>query len=365
VLAFCLSRLRSREEAEDAVQATFLYAFRALERGIVPRHEAVWLTKIAENVCRSRRRSLLRRARVESCADVELLADSRPSAERNEELDGLPEALAALPDRQRHALLLREWQGLSYREIAESLAVTESAVETLLFRARRSLARRLQGARSLVDLGSLGALLRTFLSSTGGKAVATAAAVGAASVAVAPPVVHGLEHHPAARPRVRATPPVQQVASHTTVAAPAPAAVVSTPTAARHAPTAPARVAPKRQRATVHTSRAAAPAHAPARRTRPGSTRPAPPPAATTSAPNAPGPPPAAAPPPSAPSGSSDPGGVVSGVTSNLPPALPTVDPPPVSVTVTVPTLPPVAGITVPTPPPVTVTTPDLPPILP
>src|SRR3954454_12524341 len=80
VLAFCLSRLRSREEAEDAVQATFLYALRALERGVVPRHEAVWLPKIAESVCRSRRRSLLRRARVESCADVAALEAPRSAA---------------------------------------------------------------------------------------------------------------------------------------------------------------------------------------------------------------------------------------------------------------------------------------------
>lgn len=69
---------------------SFLYAFRALERGIVPRHEAVWLTKIAENVCRSRRRSLLRRAPVESSADVATLEDARPAADHPDELDGRP-----------------------------------------------------------------------------------------------------------------------------------------------------------------------------------------------------------------------------------------------------------------------------------
>ena len=48
------------------------------------------------------------------------------------------------PEQQRRALLLREWQGLSYREISEQLGITQAAVETLLFRARRSLAASLQ-----------------------------------------------------------------------------------------------------------------------------------------------------------------------------------------------------------------------------
>jgi len=47
-------------------------------------------------------------------------------------------AFAELPERQREALFLREWHGCSYAEIAEALGTSESAVETLLFRARRS-----------------------------------------------------------------------------------------------------------------------------------------------------------------------------------------------------------------------------------
>ena len=47
-----------------------------------------------------------------------------------------------MPEQQRRALLLREWQGLSYKEIADELDLSQAAVETLLFRARRSLATR-------------------------------------------------------------------------------------------------------------------------------------------------------------------------------------------------------------------------------
>ena len=51
------------------------------------------------------------------------------------------DALSHMPDNQRRAILLREWQGLSYHEIASELKLSQSAVETLIFRARRTLRR--------------------------------------------------------------------------------------------------------------------------------------------------------------------------------------------------------------------------------
>ena len=53
-------------------------------------------------------------------------------------------ALSKIPPQQRQAIVLREFEGRSYREIAEILGVTTSALETLLFRARRSLAEELE-----------------------------------------------------------------------------------------------------------------------------------------------------------------------------------------------------------------------------
>ena len=55
IFGYCLGLLRNREEAEDAVQTTFLNAYRGLRRGIRPEFEAAWLYKIAQNVCRTRR----------------------------------------------------------------------------------------------------------------------------------------------------------------------------------------------------------------------------------------------------------------------------------------------------------------------
>jgi RNA polymerase sigma factor (sigma-70 family) len=188
VLTFCLSRLRDREEAQDAAQTTFVYVLRALERGVVPRHELAWLLKIAENVCHSSRRSLGRRMAVTSSADVtelEAAADSF-SQESSEQVRDLREALELLPDNQRRAVLLREWQGLSYAEIADELHVSVPAVEALLFRARRALAAHLERTRSrLLNLGSSLAALRSL--AQGGPArmaVATAVAGIAASPAV-------------------------------------------------------------------------------------------------------------------------------------------------------------------------------------
>lgn len=200
IYGFCLGRLRTREEAEDATQSTFLNALRALQRGVEPDHEAAWLYKIAENVCLTRQRSWSRRRRVESPGDVEALGEALPSpTAHSEELIHLPEALEGMPEQQRRALLLREWQGLSYREIAAELGLTQAAVETLLFRARRSLADGLSDeakrprrgvlgrARAGTDAGSVLALLKTLLFSGGAKVVVAGATVAASSVVAATP----------------------------------------------------------------------------------------------------------------------------------------------------------------------------------
>jgi RNA polymerase sigma factor (sigma-70 family) len=134
---FCLYQLGDPLDAEDALQSTFLNAFRALERGVVPYAESAWLYTIARNVCLTRRRSVIRRRRLESQAPLD---DSVASPDHDtEQLVDLTGALHGLPHRQRHALVLREWQGLDYAEIASELGLTQSAVETLLHRARRSL----------------------------------------------------------------------------------------------------------------------------------------------------------------------------------------------------------------------------------
>jgi RNA polymerase sigma-70 factor (ECF subfamily) len=159
VYRFCLGRLGSPEEAEDALQLTYLNAWRSLKRGFEPQQPRPWLFQIAANVCATSLRSKLRGTRLElrdpSALD-ELAGSGEPG---NEELLGLSQALRDLPSRQRRAIVLRDWHGLSYDEIAAEMAVSDSAVETLLFRARTKVAttlanpdwkRRLAPSRALL-----------------------------------------------------------------------------------------------------------------------------------------------------------------------------------------------------------------------
>jgi RNA polymerase sigma-70 factor (ECF subfamily) len=204
LLRYCHYQLGSREEAEDAVQTTFLYAFRGLRRGVVPEVESAWLFTIARNVCLGRRRASGRRRRIEFAHDPQALQDVLPAPERTVELMGVEDALAGLPENQRRAILLREWQGLSYREIGEELELGQAAVETLIFRARRTLAARLEGAEPTrrrraaraFDVGSALAALKTFL---GGAAAKLAAA--AAALAITGGAVGILVHSPGPAPQ--------------------------------------------------------------------------------------------------------------------------------------------------------------------
>jgi RNA polymerase sigma-70 factor (ECF subfamily) len=221
ILGYCVSLLGSREDAEDAVQTTFMNAQRALDRGVVPEYELAWLFKIAKNVCNNRRMATWRRGRVEAVRDLDELQDTLPSPERDSALsiDELTRALSGIPARQRQALMLREWQGLSYAEIGKELGVSVAAVETLIFRARKSVADELTRSETT----RVASLATTFFSAVrwlfGGSAAplkvaaATATAVTVAIVpaanvqpvklpALAPatPAVTGTEPH--ARPTI-------------------------------------------------------------------------------------------------------------------------------------------------------------------
>jgi RNA polymerase sigma factor (sigma-70 family) len=191
---FCRARLSSREEAEDAVQHTFLNAYRSLRNGTRPRAEAAWMFAIAANVCRERRRSAWRRSRIEVVSDDGLVGDCAAPERSHEELTGVADALAELTPNQRRAILMREWQGLSYREIAAELSLTEGAVETLLFRARRSLADKLDRSRgrvwSISNLGSALAWGKSLLGGTTAQVAAATLVVTAGVTAASPVQVH-------------------------------------------------------------------------------------------------------------------------------------------------------------------------------
>jgi RNA polymerase sigma factor (sigma-70 family) len=188
ILSFCRRQLPSLGEAEDALQTTYLYALRALRRGVVPECERAWLTTIAKNVCHTQRRTLGRRGTLTSEVDLDRIALAQPVPDEAELVGTLRDALAALPENQRSALVMREWQGLGHDEIATRLELTSTATSALLTRARRSLATALTAAgrpRAALDasllLGALRGQLRAVLGSAASK---TAVGAAVASVAV-------------------------------------------------------------------------------------------------------------------------------------------------------------------------------------
>ena len=140
VYRYTYAVLGNHADAEDVTQTTFVNALRALERGETPRAASTWLIAIAQNVVRQRWRQAASRP-----SEVELVHDVPDvPADDDIELDELVRALQRIPPAQREALVMRELEGRSYNEISELLGLTTSALETLLFRARRSLAEELE-----------------------------------------------------------------------------------------------------------------------------------------------------------------------------------------------------------------------------
>jgi RNA polymerase sigma-70 factor (ECF subfamily) len=201
IFGFCLSRLGSREEAEDALQTTFLNAQRGLGRGIVPEYELAWLFKIAQNVCHNRHQSARRRGRVEATQDLDALQDVIATPDRSPamSLGELTRALGTVPIRQRRALLLREFQGYSYEEIASELDISVAAVETLLFRARRALAQQLEqsGARPRAQRGAAASIFELFRWLFSGAAAPLKLAAVTAAVATTATLSVGAASKPA------------------------------------------------------------------------------------------------------------------------------------------------------------------------
>src|SRR4051794_37152833 len=141
VYRYALGMLGDAADAEDVTQTTFLNAYRAYKKGTRPDKPQSWLIAIAHNVCRQRFRQAQRRPREvafdEGIGEAEAVEPAGPTAEE------LRRALSELPPNQRAALVMRELEGSSYAEIAGVLGVSVSALETLLFRARRSLREQL------------------------------------------------------------------------------------------------------------------------------------------------------------------------------------------------------------------------------
>lgn len=161
LIGLCQRLLGNREEALDAAQEVFLKTYR--KGGGLERKGALytWMYRVATNHClnRIRRRKIVRFLSLTALPDRDA-APLQPvdlGPRPDDELDArqrwqtTERAIADLPESQRVVLLLAKFEGLSYREIAKTLGITEGAVESRLFRAMRNLERAQERTESRVS----------------------------------------------------------------------------------------------------------------------------------------------------------------------------------------------------------------------
>src|SRR6266550_6392854 len=187
VYHYALALLRNPADAEDVTQTTFLNAYRSYQRGIEIDKPHNWLIKIAHNVARTRYARAKSRVKEVPLEDhVEQLAV--PEAEQPDVV-GVLRALGRLPFNQRAALVMRELEGRTYAEIADTIGVSVSAVEALIFRGRKSLRLKASALRSLAAVPLPTSLTQFFgeggIIAGGGAAVGTGFLVKAAGAIVA------------------------------------------------------------------------------------------------------------------------------------------------------------------------------------
>ena len=154
--------LGSREDAEDATQATFLAVHGALARGTAVLEPGAWVLGIARNECTGRLRTTARRPAPGLLGD-DLIAAAGGSvesaAEVRDEMRIAQQTLSALPEQERDAFLLREWVGLATPDVALALGVEAGYVEYLTARARRSLVLAVGGLEAPVGCAETRAAL--------------------------------------------------------------------------------------------------------------------------------------------------------------------------------------------------------------
>ena len=166
------------EEARDIAQETFLRAFRALTGFKGQAKFSSWLYRITLNLCRDwmRRERRTPIAQTPEGVDlVELAGEATPwesiedLVSRKELGRAVAKAMSVLPEEQRTAIILKEYQGLTFQEIADLLECPLSTVKTRLYQGLTVLRRQLEqaGVENHFESERPRAVVRNFRSATG------------------------------------------------------------------------------------------------------------------------------------------------------------------------------------------------------
>lgn len=163
LLRLCERLLGDIEEARDAAQEVFLKAYRKAGEVRPQGQVYTWLYRIAVNHClnRLRRRKLVRFLRWEDPEERDAptfdppdeRADPATALESRRRWQATRRAIGQLPENQRAVLVLVRFEGLSYKQAAEVLGITEGAVESRLFRAMRRIEAAQESEGSRVSMG--------------------------------------------------------------------------------------------------------------------------------------------------------------------------------------------------------------------
>ena len=154
ILSLVARHVRDPQEAEDVAQEAFIKAFRALPRFRGESAFYTWLYRIAINTAHNHQMARSRRppgvdidvgdAQFMDGADRLIESESPDAAASRDELaEAIDQAIAALPDDLRSALALREFEGLSYEQIAAIMECPVGTVRSRIFRAREAVDRRI------------------------------------------------------------------------------------------------------------------------------------------------------------------------------------------------------------------------------
>jgi len=139
LVAYLTRLLGDAHAAEDACQDTLLRAYRAYARLRPDSNARAWLYKIATNTALNALKRRRRAAAHTADVDMEQLSADSVSFEQREQMRTVRQAVETLPLKQRAALMLRQFQGMAYAEIALSLGCSPEAARANVYQAIRRL----------------------------------------------------------------------------------------------------------------------------------------------------------------------------------------------------------------------------------
>jgi len=150
VLSLSYRVLRDWDKAEDVAQEAFLRVYRSAKHYQPKALFTTWLYRIVVNLCMDEQRKQARMSLPLEQAGAPAAKSEEETAERKEMAELVRSAVDALPDRQRMAVILHRYDGLTHEQICEVTGWTASATESLLVRAYANLREKLGKIKDFV-----------------------------------------------------------------------------------------------------------------------------------------------------------------------------------------------------------------------